>query len=102
MMMDILNTVTPALLSAHAHAEGESHGVLREAWEIITDPGHAIAEIFFNILDNLIIVPVTVYVYKKFREPKLRRQIHQEIDTEHGIDHDDCHGNIKSDEAKII
>lgn len=83
---------------SHSHSDGEG-GVLKEAWSLITDPAHAIAEMFYNVLDNLIIVPVTVYLYKKFAEPVMRRRIHQEIDSEHGIDHDACKDSPKQEAA---
>lgn len=85
--------------SGHSHGGEEGQGVLKDAWSLITDPAHAIAELFFNVLDNLIIVPVTVYLYKKFAEPVMRRRIHQEIDSEHGIDHDACKDSPKQDAA---
>lgn len=114
MMLEILNSVEPLLQvaehaehadhaghdhSGHSHGGEEGQGVLQEAWSLITDPAHAIAELFFNVLDNLIIVPVTVYLYKKFAEPVMRRRIHQEIDSEHGIDHDACKDSPKEGSA---
>lgn len=93
MMMEILTSVTP-VLEAHAHSEGAG-GILEEAWGLITDPGHAIAEVFYNIVGDLIIVPLTVLIYKKIREPKLRAAIHKEIDDEHGVTHEDCSGASK-------
>lgn len=92
MMMEILTAVTP-VLEAHAHPEGGS--ILEEAWGLITDPGHALAEIFYNIVGDLVIVPITVFLYKKIREPKLRAAIHKEIDDEHGVTHEDCSGGFK-------
>ena len=66
MMLDILNTVEPFLHvehieyaghdhSGHSHGGEEGQGVWKEAWSLITDPAHAIAEVFYNLLDNLII-----------------------------------------------
>lgn len=72
----------------HGHAEGE--GLFQETWNLITDPAHAITEIFYSFLFELLIIPIIIYMYKKFREPKLRAQIHREIDAEHGIEHSDC------------
>lgn len=101
MMMEILTAITPILEAhaEHAHDEGVV-GVLEEAWSLISDPGHALAEIFYNIVGDLVIVPITVFLYKKIREPKLRAQIHQEIDAEHGVTHEDCSGGAK-DQASV-
>jgi hypothetical protein len=87
--MNILNTV---LMVAHeAHAHDEEHGsVWTEAWGLITDPSHAITEIFYSLLFDALVIPLTILIYKKIREPKLRREIHAEIDTEHGITHSEC------------
>ena len=100
MMMEIITAITP-VLEAHAeHASSEGFsGVIEEAWGIITDPGHAIAEIFYNIVGDLLIVPITVFLYKKIREPKLRAAIHKEIDDEHGVTHEDCSGGAKDQAA---
>lgn len=88
--------------SGHSHgAEGES--LWTETWNLITDPAHAITEIFYSFLFELLIIPVILFFYRKWREPKLRAQIHREIDAEHGIKHSDCnndastqsHGHVK-------
>jgi hypothetical protein len=94
MMIEVLTAITP-VLEAHAEHSHEGLGILEEAWGIITDPGHAIAEIFYNIVGDLLIVPITVFLYKKIREPKLRAAIHKEIDDEHGVTHEDCSGGSK-------
>lgn len=72
----------------HAHETGQT--LLQETWGLITDPAHALTEIFYSFLFELLIIPVIIYLYKKFREPRLRAQIHKEIDAEHGIQHTDC------------
>lgn len=99
MMMEIFTAVTP-VLEAHAEHSHEGMGILEEAWGLITDPGHAIAEIFYNIVGDLVIVPITVFLYKKLREPKLRAAIHKEIDDEHGVTHEDCNGSTKDHNVK--
>jgi hypothetical protein len=98
MMLEILTTVAP-VLEAHAEHAHEGMGIIEEAWGLITDPGHALAEIFYNIVGDLVIVPITVFLYKKLREPKLRAAIHKEIDDEHGVTHEDCSGSTKGRNA---
>jgi hypothetical protein len=99
MMMEILTSVAP-ILEGHAEHSHEGMGIIEEAWDLITDPGHAIAEVFYNIVGDLIIVPLTVLIYKKIREPKLRASIHKEIDDEHGVTHEDCSGGSKNRPVK--
>lgn len=74
------------MAEVHSHDHSEQ-GILQEAWNLITDPAHAITEIFYSVMFDLLIIPVTILAYKKIREPKLRKEIHQEIDKEHGIEH---------------
>ena len=79
------------LISAHSHVhdiEGES--VWQQAFELITEPAHAITEVFYSLLFDALLIPITILIYKKIREPKLRQEIHNEIDKEHGIDHLEC------------
>lgn len=126
-MLDILTTVAPVfdvlgsipITTDHLHeateaaghaaelAHTEEHGVeseglvaiWNEAWAVISDPAHAIAEVFYNIAVDLVIIPIVVLLYKKIREPKLRAQIHKEIDEEHGVTHEDCSGGSKDQAA---
>lgn len=72
----------------HAHETGQT--LLQETWGLITDPAHALTEIFYSFLFELLIIPIALLLYRKWREPKLRAQIHKEIDAEHGIQHTDC------------
>lgn len=52
----------------------------------VTDPAHLIAELVFNIVfDGLILF----LLWGKIIRPRLFKQIHKEIDTEHGVEHTD-------------
>lgn len=105
-MMNFIYSVAPYILpshgdhdhGSHSHEEGtEEHAnLLQETWNLITDPAHALTEIFYSVGFDLLVIPLTIFVYRKIREPKLRREIHAEIDTEHGIEHDDCSGNTRN------
>lgn len=86
----------------HADVETGSEGlgaIWNEAWSVISDPAHAIAEVFYNVAVDLVIIPIVVLLYKKIREPKLRAQIHKEIDEEHGVTHENCSGGSKDQAA---
>lgn len=87
--MDSENIITliNIFAEAHHHDTENAHSIFEEAWHLITDPAHAITEVFYSLLFDLLIIPVTILVYKKIREPKLRKEIHKEIDKEHGIQH---------------
>ena len=59
-----------------------------ETWQDIAfDPNHIIAELIFTVVfDGIVVWLLWGIVFKRMILPKLRRQIHQEIDEEHGID----------------
>lgn len=68
--------------------EHEGMSVLEEAWAIFTDPSHVIAELGWTIVQDLIIIGLLYnVVFKRFIVPRLKKQLHDEIDKEHGITH---------------
>lgn len=53
------------------------------------DPAHVLAEITFTILfDFVLLFLVWGVFFKKVVLPKIRRDIHKEIDAEHGYEHE--------------
>jgi hypothetical protein len=57
-------------------------------WAIATDPNHIIAELIWTVIfDGLFVWFLYGVVFKKLVLPKLRKDIHKEIDEEHGIQH---------------
>lgn len=57
-------------------------------WSIALDPNHIIAELIWTIIfDGLFVWFLYGVVFKRYVLPKLRRDIHTEIDQEHGISH---------------
>lgn len=63
-----------------------------EAWNVTLDPAHIFAELIFTIVfDGLVIAVLYNLVFKKFVLPimkaRLAKEIHQEIDAEHGYQH---------------
>ena len=58
---------------------------------IALDPNHIIAELLFTIVfDGLVVALLWGIVFKRMILPRLRRDIHKEIDEQHGIEpHDD-------------
>ena len=69
-------------------ASGDS--LLGEAWAIFTDPSHIIAEVAWTIIQDVVIIWLLYgTVWKKMVLPRLRKEIHKEIDEEHNISHDD-------------
>jgi hypothetical protein len=57
-------------------------------WEIATDPNHIIAELIWTVIfDGLFVWFLYGVVFKRLILPKLRKDIHKEIDEEHGIQH---------------
>jgi hypothetical protein len=69
----------------HDHA-GES--IWQVAWEVFSDPAHILAELGWTIIqDGLFVAVLYGIVFKKMILPKLRKDIHREIDEEHGFEH---------------
>ena len=67
-----------------------SNSLLGEAWAIFTDPSHIIAEVAWTIIQDVVIIWLLYgTVWKKMVLPRLRKEIHKEIDEEHNISHDD-------------
>ncbi|CAB5219775.1 hypothetical protein UFOVP221_135 [uncultured Caudovirales phage] len=57
-------------------------------WEIALDPNHIIAELLWTIVfDGVFVWFFYNIIFKKHILPKLRKDIHAEIDEEHGIEH---------------
>jgi hypothetical protein len=72
----------------HEHEEHVNESVWEHAWEIFTDPAHVLAELGWTLLQDVLIIGVLYgLVFKKIILPKLRKDIHEEIDAEHGITH---------------
>ena len=67
----------------------EGLGFWAEVWAVTTDPAHIIAELIFTIIfDGLFVAFLYGVVFRKFILPKLRRDIHKDIDEAHGESHD--------------
>lgn len=71
--------------SHHEHTDN----ILMDAWGIFTDPGHFIAEIWFTlVIDFVVIFLGYQLLVKRVVIPRLRKQIHQELDAELKINHE--------------
>lgn len=68
--------------------EHEGMSILEEAFSIFSDPAHILAEVGWTLIQDVIIIWLFYgIVFKKIILPKLRRDIHTEIDEQHGINH---------------
>jgi hypothetical protein len=66
-----------------------------EVVSITFDPSHIVAEVFWQVVFDVVLVAfIYGIVFKKWILPKLRHQLHKEIDKEHGIEHHDDHIHI--------
>ncbi|NBR65270.1 MAG: hypothetical protein EBT65_04940 [Actinobacteria bacterium] len=78
------------LIQFAAEATSTDTSLFGEAWSIFTDPAHIIAELSWTIIQDFVIIWLLYgTVWKKMVLPRLRREIHKEIDEEHNISHDD-------------
>lgn len=67
-----------------------SAGLWEEAWAIFSDPSHIIAELGWTLIQDVVLIWLLYgTVWKKMILPRLRREIHKEIDEEHNIQHHD-------------
>ena len=73
---------------AATHTE-EAHDLWGGAWAIFTDPSHIIAELGCTIIQDVLVIWLAYGIlFKKVILPRLRHEIHKEIDEEHNITHD--------------
>ena len=64
--------------------------VFEEAWSIFSDPAHVMAELGWTIIQDILVIGLLYgIVFKKIILPKIRKDIHKEIDIEHGIEHEE-------------
>lgn len=75
--------------------EGHEHSAdfWTEVWSITFDPAHMVAELVSAIIiDVLVIALMYNFVFKRFILPamktRLTKEIHKEIDVEHGYIHE--------------
>jgi hypothetical protein len=89
------------LTEIHEHA-GE--GFWDEVLHVTLDPAHIIAEIIFTIVfDGIIIALFYNVIFKKFILPKLRRDIHKDIDEAHGTEHNEtCESSTERETDKKV
>ena len=56
-----------------------------DTWHTMTDPAHILTELAFNIVfDGLVLWGL----WGKVLKPRLMKQVHREIDAEHGVEHE--------------
>lgn len=93
-MINIGQVITASI--EHSHEEhshdAHSHGEY-DFWEgflaLLTDPAHIAFEIFFTLVFDVLVVTVLYgIIVKKIIIPRLRKSIHEEIDREHGVEHE--------------
>ena len=78
------------LIRMAAEAHSSNAGLWEEAWSIFTDPSHIIAELGWTLIQDVVLIWLLYgTIWKKMILPRLRREIHKEIDEEHNISHDD-------------
>lgn len=84
------------LITLAAEAHEESLPFWDEVFSITFDPAHILAEVFWQIVFDVVLVAFLYgVVFKRWLLPRLRKQIHRELDSEHGIEHHDDHIHIK-------
>jgi hypothetical protein len=90
-------------LSGHAHEHGGDGGWFSEYLQLLQDPAHIAFEITISILFDLFIVYLGYQLFiKRVLIPRLRRDLHKELDAEHGVDHCEYEpgGDLHGSESK--
>jgi len=73
--------------------EVETGNLWTDFLSVALDPAHILSELAFTIVfDGLVIALLYGVVFKRMLLPRLRREIHRDIDAQHGIGHNDEHG----------
>lgn len=73
------------LLEIHNHAA--EAGIWEEFWQLATDPAHLLFELAFSMMFDVLIVSVIWgVIIKKIIIPRVKRDVHKEIDEEHGVE----------------
>lgn len=76
--------------------------------DIATDPAHIFAELVFTLVfDFVIIAFIWGVIFKKLLLPFITKKVHEEIDIEHGYDHNNppvvpAYSNFKPVELRYI
>ena len=73
--------------------ETSSGSFWNDLWSVTLDPAHIGAELIFTIVfDGIVIAIFYNIIFKKIVLPRikktLRHEIHEEIDKEHGFEHE--------------
>lgn len=59
-------------------------------WAILTDPAHMMAELVSSAVWDLVVITLLYQLlWKRWIAPKWTARIHKEIDTEHGVIHNE-------------
>lgn len=83
---------SPVVDTGHSHDHGGTAGGEYDFWGeflyLVTDPAHIAFEVFYTfVLDILIVFLIWGVIIKKWIIPKLRNDLHKQVDAEHGIVH---------------
>lgn len=79
-------------LEDHVHDGGVWHSYI----DIMTDPGHILAEFTFSLLDLVVLGPVLVLLWAMFSrwlKNKLNKE-HKKFDEDHGVCHNKHDGHF--------
>lgn len=74
------------------HEDEHAGDFWTEVWSITLDPAHMVAELISAVIIDVIVVALIYnFVFKRLIIPKVKyklaKEIHAEIDTEHGYTH---------------
>lgn len=88
---------TVAEHEAHEEESGDVHehtgSVTQDYWNLLTDPAHAMVEVTYMLLGEILIALILLPLIKKYFNFRLAKA-HAELDREHGISHDPETGTI--------
>jgi hypothetical protein len=80
---------------SHSHSYEDFGTFWAEFTGVLLDPAHIFAELVFTIVFDGIILYLGYQVFfKRIILPRIRKQIHKEVDEEHGVLHDEETGEV--------
>ena len=92
-----MTTLATMMTAVDQHNE-ETGTMWEQTWHIITSPPHAIAEIVWSIIFDVVIWGLFL-IFAKITQQKMFERFHRKLDKEHGIKHagDDLSGAVVSE-----
>lgn len=75
------------MLSALVNEQGQHVTLWHDYLSVLTDPAHILVEVTVSVAFILLELLFVGLLWKRVMKPRLTRDIHEEVDAEHGVVH---------------